>query len=117
MAGCKSAENSKQQYKLETDGTLNVTRSNINKEAIRLKGVIEKDNGVIDNRNNYDFRVQEIVQFGATFSSIEPKVGDLVKLMTPKEVSFAQNQVVLIDARTPRTRNGGGPLKIDLIKP
>lgn len=111
---CQSVRQSTRSATVDDNGVMDITIATMRKDAIRLKGQIEGVNELINDRNSYIFRIDEIVKYGATFSSAEPKAGERVILATPKDVSFKQGQVVIIDVLTPRFKTGDKPMQVDL---
>ena len=101
----------------DDNDVMDVTISTMRKDAIRLEGKIEAVNEPVNDRNIYSFRVAKIIKYGATFSSAEPKVGEMVLLATPKDVSYEQGQVITIDVLTPRFKTGDKPMQVDLGQP
>lgn len=94
-------------------GTVDLTHaSSMNKDAIRIMGRVERVNLAVDQENSYDLIIEKIVKYGATFSSIEPKTGEVIRLSTPEDVSLRQGDVILVDILTPRTDGGEKPLKV-----
>ena len=112
--GCKAT---RQNVQIDERGVMNITLSKMNKDAVRLKGQIIKSNGLLEKRNSYDFKVAEVVQYGATFSSAEPKVGETLNLMTPPKISFEEGQVVIIDVLTPRFNREAGNMRVNMGQP
>lgn len=115
MVGCKSSEKKNSQefavkeareYSMNTEGVIEVAPSTMIKDAIRLQGEIEKIKSTSKEGNSYVLVVKEIVKYGPTFASVEPKVGDKVMLDTQADVQFKSGDKVLIDVITPRTKNG-----------
>ena len=115
--GCKSSRQTTQNAKVDENGVMDITLSRMNRDAIRLKGMVLKLNGLVDKRNSYDFRVDKVLEYGATFSSDEPKVGEIVNLVTPVEVSFDEGQEIVVDVLTPKFGNGTKPMRVRLGQP
>lgn len=110
FSGCRSVQ-------LNSDAantdTIDLTHaSSMNKDAIRIMGRVERVNEAVDQENSYDLIIEKIVKYGATFSSIEPKTGEVIRLSTPSDVSLRQGDVILVDILTPRIDGGEKPLKV-----
>lgn len=111
LAGCSSAQVNA--GKLLADGTIDMTNpTSIDKDAMRVVGRIEKVNGANNKRASFNLILEKIVKYGATFSSVEPKVGTTVILSTPVDVSFKEGDVVLLDIITPRIDKGEKPIRV-----
>ena len=117
LVSCQSSKSSLKNTRTDVDGTMDITISTMTKDAIRLKGRIEAVNAAENKRNSFDFLVQEIVKYGPTFSSAEPKAGELVTLLTPKDVTFEKGQVIIIDVLTPKFDHDTKPMRIRLGQP
>lgn len=115
-ASC-TVQQSAQKARIDDEGVMDITLSTMTKDAIRLKGAILAVKGQEDERNTYEFLVQEVVKYGATFSSAEPKIGETVTLMTPLSVSFEKGQVLILDVLTPRFDQGSEPMRVRLGRP
>ena len=88
----------------------------MDRDAVRLKGkVLSKGTPLARGRRQYKFKVMELVKYGATFSTVTPKKGEEVWLITTDKVKFRKNSLVILDALTPISR-GEEPLTIDMIK-
>ncbi len=110
FSGCRSVQ-------LNSDaantGTIDLTHaSSMNKDALRIMGRVERVNEAGNQQNSYDLVIDKIVKYGATFSSIEPKTGEVIRLSTPGDVSLSQGDVILVDILTPRIDRGEKPLKV-----
>jgi len=115
--GCKSTQQGIENARIDENGIMDITPSSMNKDAVRLRGKIVKSNGVVEKRNSYDFEVEEVLKFGATFSSVLPGIGETLNLLTPAHTSFKEGQEVIIDALTPRLKRGEGIMRIRLGQP
>ena len=115
--GCKSAQQSTQNAKVDNNGVMDITLTDMNKDAVRLRGQIMKSNGLVNKRHSYDFKVEEVMQYGATFSSAEPKVGEVLNLITPVKATFDEGQVVIIDVLTPKFNREAGKMRVRLGQP
>ncbi|MCE7996703.1 MAG: hypothetical protein HEP71_32385 [Roseivirga sp.] len=110
-SGCNAVQLSS--GKVLTDGTIDMTNpSSMDKDAVRVVGKIEKVNDADDKRGSFNLTLEKIVKYGATFSSMEPKVGTTVILSTPVDVSFNEGDVILIDIITPRIDKGEKPVRV-----
>ncbi len=94
-------------YSINTDGVIEAQPDAMVKDAIRLKGKVIAKSGSNDLEWIYDFEVTEVLRYGATFSSVEPQVGDMVKLYTSKEVKFKKGNEVMLDAMTRKSEESG----------
>lgn len=117
VTGCKSVQQSVKNARVDDQGVMDITLSDMNKDALRVKGSILKSNGIVDKRNSYEFRIDEIVKYGPTFSSAEPKVGEVVNLETPKDIKFEEGQSVIIDVLTPKFGQPSKPMKVSMGQP
>lgn len=117
FTGCQSVQQSMKNARVDDQGVMDITLSDINKDALRVKGTVVKSNGLINKRNSYDLKIEEIVKYGATFSSAEPEVGEVVNLETPKDISFEEGQTVIIDVLTPKFGQPSKPMKVSLGQP
>ena len=117
VTGCQSVQQSMKNARVDDQGVMDITLSDINKDALRVKGTVVKSNGLINKRNSYDLKIEEIVKYGATFSSAEPEVGEVVNLETPKDISFEEGQTVIIDVLTPKFGQPSKPMKVSLGQP
>ncbi len=96
MTSCSTSK-SLNSYSVNTDGVLEAQIERMNKDAIRLRGQIMTKAKKVADRYQYTFKVTEIVRLGSTFSTAEPKVGEMVLLYTPGVV-FKKNSEVMMDA-------------------
>lgn len=111
LAGCNSAQVSA--GKVLADGTIDMTNpTSMDKDAMRVVGRIEKVNGADNKQSSFNLILEKIVKYGATFSSVEPKVGTTVILSAPADVSFKEGDVVLLDIITPRIDKGEKPIRV-----
>ena len=112
LAGCKSIE---QHTYVNSPSVLDITNaSSMNKDAVRLIVVVLKVNSPQNGDAVYQVRVKEVVKYGGTFSSIEPKPGESVILLTPENVTFNKGDVIQMDVLTPRVDKGVKPMKVSL---
>ena len=114
---CQSTRQTTKNASVDDNGVMDITIATMRKDAVRLKGEITALNEPLKNRNSYSFSIQEVVKYGATFSSVDPKVGTLVTLLTPKDVSFKQGQVIVVDVLTPKFTTGSEPMTFELGQP
>lgn len=96
MISCSASKNLNS-YSVDSEGVLEAQIERMNKDAIRLKGLIMTKAKKVADRYQYDFKVTEIVRLGSTFSTAEPKLGETVLLYTPGVV-FKKNSEVIMDA-------------------
>lgn len=113
LVACSASKTTKN-FSVNTDGIIEAQVSDMNKDAVRLKGEILSKGTQVKDRWQYEFKVSEIVKYGATFATVEPKAGEQVLLITPGEVKFSKNSQVVLDALTPINR-GEGVLTINMI--
>ena len=113
LVGCAPAQGTKN-FSVNTDGIIEAQVSDMNKDAIRLKGKLLSKGTKVNDRWQYNFMVTEIVKYGPTFATVEPRVGEEVVLITPGEVKFKKNSEVVLDALSPINR-GEGKLTINMI--
>ncbi len=81
-------------------------KSVLDKDAIRVKGKVLSQAKRINDRYEYQFQVEEILAYGATFATVVPKNDEEVSL-----ISFSGNlkkgNVITVDAFTPVSRSLG----------
>lgn len=88
----------------------------MDRDAVRLKGkIISEGRPLARGRRQYQFKVMELVKYGATFSTVTPKKGEEVWLITTDKVKLRKNSLVTLDALTPISREKG-TLTIDMIE-
>lgn len=107
LKACKQSE--KSTYKsptIDTEAVETPEMSTMNKDAIRVKGTIEAIESQSATANIYIFSLKEIVKYGATFATIEPKVGEKLSLYAPSDVRFTEGQDIEIDIKTPIKKIG-----------
>lgn len=116
FTGCKSVQ--LDSGAIVADGTIDMTNpSSMNRDAIRILGKVERVNESVGKQGSFNVLVEKIVKYGATFSSVEPKVGDLVTLTVSVDVSFKKGDVILMDVLTPRIDNGEKPMTVRMGQP
>lgn len=107
VSACKPSErNAKKELSIENGAVDSPNVSTMDKDAIRVKGSIDIIETQSASSNVYVFTVQEVVKYGATFATIEPKIGEKLSLTTPADVRFSEGTVVEIDIKTPLKRIG-----------
>uniref|UniRef100_UPI0040482D64 hypothetical protein n=1 Tax=Roseivirga sp. TaxID=1964215 RepID=UPI0040482D64 len=107
VCACKPSErNTKRELSIENSAVDSPNMSTMDKDAIRVKGSIDIVETQSASSNIYVFTVQEVVKYGATFATIEPKIGEKLSLTTPADVRFTEGTVVEIDIKTPLKRIG-----------
>lgn len=107
LHACKQSE--KSTYKsptIDTEAVEIPEMSTMNKDAIRVKGTIEVIESQSATANIYIFSLKEIVKYGPTFGTIEPKVGEKLSLYTPSDVRFTEGEDIEIDIKTPLEKIG-----------
>lgn len=104
---CKPTErNTKKELSIENGAVDSPNVVTMDKDAIRVKGSIDIIEAQSASSNVYVFTVQEVVKYGATFATIEPKIGEKLSLTTPADVRFSEGSIVEIDIKTPLKRIG-----------
>lgn len=111
--GCQSTQQMKQ-FSVNEDGYLAFGQGAMHKDAVRLRGMILSKGKKLGDRIIYEMEVDEVVQLGATVSSIVPRQGEKVELVTLSTIKLKRNLKIMIDAYTPQ-RRGDGLLSIDMI--
>lgn len=110
FSGCRSVQ--LKSGAVGTDTIELVSPSSMNKDALRVVARVEQVNGLVDGQSSYSLVIEKVVKYGATFSSVEPKVGDLIIMSAPQDVSIRKGAVILVDILTPRIDQGERPLKV-----
>lgn len=113
LVACSASQGAKT-FSVNTEGIIEAQVSDMNKDAVRLKGEILSKGTRVRDRWQYRFKVSEIVKYGATFATVQPKEGEEVLLITPSEVKFNKNSQIVLDALTPTNRSEG-VLTINMI--
>ncbi|MFY0593683.1 hypothetical protein [Roseivirga sp.] len=111
--GCSSTKGL-ENYSIDSDGAIQAYKPNMNKDVVRLKGELLTKGKQVGDRWEYLFKVNEILNYGDTFSTVQPKVGEEVILYSPEEIKFKKNSTVVLDAFTPINRVEG-KLKINMV--
>lgn len=107
LAACKPSEkNGKKGLSVNTEGVETPNMTAMIKDAIRLKGTIDAVETLASSGNVYIFTVTEVVKYGATFATVEPKVGEKLSLSTPATVRYDAGQQVIVDVTTPFEKVG-----------
>ena len=87
----------------------------MDRDAVRLKGkIISEGRPLTRGRRQYQFKIIELVTYGATFGTVTPKKGEEVLLITTDKIKLRRNSLVTLDALTPISREKG-TLTIDMI--
>ena len=87
-------------YSVNSDGIIETQPDTMVKDAIRFKGKI-LTKAIKQSRDFvYEVEVLELIRYGSTFSTIEPKVGDKVKLYVFQKVKFKKGYEIILDATT-----------------
>lgn len=95
------------------EGVIHAQPSQINKDAIRLKGkvlAVEK----VGDRLAYRIQVLEVIQYGSTFAHAEPETSETIVLYAPSEVKLKRNSEAIFDAIAPINR-GEGMLELNMV--
>ena len=106
LINCTSSQQPKK-FSIDTEGMMDVKPDTMVKDAIRLKGQVISKSGQSGIHLIYDFEVTEVIRYGATFSSVEPSVGDQVKLYVLKEAKLKIGNEMILDATTRKSEEGG----------
>ena len=114
LSGCLFK--SSQWKAIDTEGKVfELQPPTMDRDAVRLKGkIVSKGRPLARGRRQYKFKIMELVKYGATFSTVTPKKGEEVLLITTDKVKFRKNSLVILDAFTPISREEE-PLTIDMI--
>ncbi len=99
ITGCSSSN-----FPVSDNGVVQAQQDRMNKDALRLKGKIIQKSRIVGDRQSYVVEIIELVSSGDTFGRVEPRIGELVTLYTPKSVKFRKNKEVLFDALSPISR-------------
>lgn len=113
LFGCTTSKGL-EKFSIDNTGVIEAHPINMNKDIIRLKGDILSNGIKVNDHWQFVFKVKEILKYGPTFATVEPKIGEEVVLYTPDEVKFKKNSEVVLDALTPINR-GEGKLRIDMV--
>lgn len=113
LFGCSTSKGL-EKFSIDSTGVIEAHPINMNKDIIRLKGDVLSKGIKVKDHWQFVFKVKEIIMYGPTFASVEPKIGEEVVLYTPREVKFKKNSEVVLDALTPINR-GEGKLIIDMV--
>ena len=113
LFGCSTSKGL-EKFSIDTTGVIEAYPDNMNKDIIRLKGDVLSKGTKVRNHWEFVFKVKEVIKYGPTFATVEPKVGEEVMLYTPEEVKFKKNSEVILDALTPINR-GEGKLSINMV--
>ncbi|OEK06403.1 hypothetical protein BFP71_01625 [Roseivirga misakiensis] len=113
VVGCSSTKGL-EGYSVDANGAIQAYKSNMNKDVIRLKGELMTKGKRVGDRWEYLFKVNEVLKYGDTFSTVAPNVSEEVVLFTPTEVKFKKNSEVVLDAFTPIKR-GVDKLIINMV--
>lgn len=114
IVSCKSSQQMNK-FSVNEDGFIEAQQNTMNKDGIRLQGIILTKGKIVGERLVYEMQVDQIVSMGATFASVEPRQGERVELITLKTIKFKINSKVIVDAFTPMKREDG-MLTLDMIK-
>lgn len=110
FTGCRSGQLNSDSV---NQGTIDMTNAtSMNRDAVRVIVKVDQINEPGDKQNGFDVVLKKVVKYGATFSSIEPKIGQILRLSTPPDVTFQKGDVILLDILTPRLGGGERPLKV-----
>jgi hypothetical protein len=111
VCSCKSVQEGSQ----GVNGPISLVHpTSMSKDAIRLQVKIER---VIDNypeERYFDVLVEKVIKYGAAFSSIEPKVGEVIRLKIPSDAAYGKGEILIIDVLTPRIDKGEKPMTVQI---
>lgn len=110
LPGCRSVQINADSVNQSTIDMTNAT--SMNRDAVRVIVLVDRIGEADDKQNSFEVVLRKVVKYGATFSSIEPKVGQVLRLSTPRDVTFRQGDVILLDILTPRLERGEQPLRV-----
>lgn len=100
-------------FPIDDKGVLQAQPTQINKDAIRLKGrVLGKEK--VGDRLAYRIQVLEVIQYGSTFAHAEPETSETIILYATSEVKLKKNTEVIFDALAPIDR-GEGMLELNMV--
>ena len=94
-------------YSINAEGIIEAQPDTMVKDAIRLKGKVLNNGKTMSDRLQYQFEVIDVVKRGATFSTLEPEIGEKVMLITTQEVKFKKGNEVILDATTSEKKEDG----------
>ncbi|HEY9116941.1 MAG TPA: hypothetical protein VIN11_03890 [Roseivirga sp.] len=109
LVGC-SAKN----YPQNEEGVYQAQSATLGKDAIRLKGRILSKAQKVSDRLSYEIEVMEVLNQGATFAAVEPRVSERVILYTTSRMKLKRNSEVIFDALSPLSR-GADRLVLNMI--
>lgn len=75
----------------------------LDKDALRITGMVTSKAKAIRDRYEYRFTVNEILVYGATFATVEPNKGEEVLLMSFSN-DLKKGSIVTLDVFTPLSR-------------
>lgn len=112
ISACSASRNtyavqSQNQKSNPNQEVINVSPSNMAKDAIRLQGILLSHIGKNGSWYQYAFQVKKTLKYGSTFASIEPTSNEEIVLNTSKKLEYKSNSVITVDVTTPRERDTG----------
>lgn len=108
LANCASSS-----FPTNSDGVIQAQPSQLNKDAVRLKGKVLGMEKVGD-RLAYRIQVLEVIQYGSTFAHAEPETSETIILYAPSEVKLKRDSEAVFDALAPINR-GEGMLELNMV--
>lgn len=109
VSGCST---SKKVKSIESSQS-STSKLSLDKDAVRIKGLITSVAKSIGDRYIYEFTVQEIIAYGATFATVEPRLEENISLLAFSR-DMAKGSIVIIDVFTPVSR-GDGKLVVNMV--
>lgn len=100
-------------FPTNSDGVIQAQPSQLNKDAVRLKGKVLGMEKVGD-RLAYRIQVLEVIQYGSTFAHAEPDTSETIILYAPSEVKLKRDSEAVFDALAPINR-GEGMLELNMV--
>lgn len=100
-------------FPTNSDGVIQAQPSQLNKDAVRLKGKVLGMEKVGD-RLAYRIQVLEVIQYGSTFAHAEPETSETIILYAPSEVKLKRDSEAVFDALAPINR-GEGMLELNMV--
>lgn len=112
-SSCQTSEQMRK-FSVNTEGYFEAQPERMNKDAVRLQGIILTKGKKVADRLIYEMQVEEIIRTGDTFANVTPRRGERVKLITLNNVRFKRNSKVILDAMSPLSRKDE-ILSLDMI--
>ncbi|GEM_PF-5579575 len=113
VASCSASKSTSDSTADNTEMEVNSPEINISdkdeiqRNALRIKAKVLND-GVEEGKTEvYELEVTEVLSYGASFTSVEPAVGEKIILSAPQQSSYKKGSIITVDIRTPRVRTEG----------